>query len=355
MSATILIVEDEESIQELLSYNFEAEGFAVRALDGSEDVVREVVADKPDLILLDWMLPNMSGIEICRSLRARSETRDVPIIMLTARGEEAERVRGLATGADDYVVKPFSVPELIARAKSLLRRSSPDAVADVLKAGDLSLDRRTRRVQRSGRDIELSPTEFKLLEHLMQTPGRYIPGPSCSTRSGAGMSMSMNARSMSTWAVCASPSTGRARSTRSAPCAAWAIRLMSGLARCRPEHAAARPSTKKGGPLEPPVAFSSGNPCRRSAAAPPPVTLRLIGNRCMARTYGTPSFGVLPQKQKSSELGSPIGQRQVLSDSIRMVTRSPSGMSATRIGTGSGIGSGLMLATGFKALLPAVR
>jgi two-component system phosphate regulon response regulator PhoB len=117
MSATILIVEDEESIQELLSYNFEAEGFAVRALDGSEDVVREVVADKPDLILLDWMLPNMSGIEICRSLRARSETRDVPIIMLTARGEEAERVRGLATGADDYVVKPFSVPELIARAK----------------------------------------------------------------------------------------------------------------------------------------------------------------------------------------------------------------------------------------------
>ncbi len=172
MSATILIVEDEESIQELLSYNFEAEGFAVRALDGSEDVVREILADKPDLILLDWMLPNMSGIEICRSLRARAETRDVPIIMLTARGEEAERVRGLATGADDYVVKPFSVPELIARAKSLLRRLSPDAVSDVLKAGDLTLDRRTRRVQRAGRDIELSPTEFKLLEHLMQTPGR---------------------------------------------------------------------------------------------------------------------------------------------------------------------------------------
>jgi two-component system phosphate regulon response regulator PhoB len=119
MSATILIVEDEASIQELLSYNFEAEGFAVRALDGSEDVVREVLGDKPDLIVLDWMLPNMSGIEICRALRARSETRDVPIIMLTARGEEAERVRGLATGADDYVVKPFSVPELIARARSL--------------------------------------------------------------------------------------------------------------------------------------------------------------------------------------------------------------------------------------------
>ncbi|MEE4238953.1 MAG: response regulator, partial [Anderseniella sp.] len=172
MPATVLIVEDEEPIQELLAYNFKAEGFNVRTLDGTEDVVREISNDTPDLILLDWMLPSMSGIEICRSLRARPDTRDVPIIMLTARGEETERVRGLATGADDYVVKPFSVPELIARVKSLLRRSSPDAVSDVLKAGELSLDRRTRRVQRSGRDIDLSPTEFKLLEHMMQTPGR---------------------------------------------------------------------------------------------------------------------------------------------------------------------------------------
>jgi two-component system phosphate regulon response regulator PhoB len=172
MPASILIVEDEEPIQELLAYNFEAEGYTVRTLDGSEDVVRDVVNDTPDLIILDWMLPNLSGIEICRSLRARPETREVPIIMLTARGEETERVRGLATGADDYVVKPFSVPELLARVKSLLRRSSPDAVAGTLQAGDLSLDRRTRRVQRSGRDIDLSPTEFKLLEHMMQTPGR---------------------------------------------------------------------------------------------------------------------------------------------------------------------------------------
>ena len=172
MPASVLIVEDEEPIQELLAYNFEAEGYKVRALDGSEDVVRDVLDDTPELIILDWMLPNLSGIEICRSLRARSETRDIPIIMLTARGEESERVRGLATGADDYVVKPFSVPELLARVKSLLRRSSPDAVADLLQAGDITLDRRTRRVQRSGRDIELSPTEFKLLEHMMQTPGR---------------------------------------------------------------------------------------------------------------------------------------------------------------------------------------
>jgi len=172
MPATVLIVEDEEPIQELLVYNFEAEGYQVRTLDGSQDVVRDVVNDTPDLIVLDWMLPNLSGIEICRLLRARSETREIPIIMLTARGEEAERVRGLATGADDFVVKPFSVPELLARVKSLLRRSSPESVADVLSAGEISLDRRNRRVQRSGRDIDLSPTEFRLLEHMMQTPGR---------------------------------------------------------------------------------------------------------------------------------------------------------------------------------------
>ncbi|MGB7206821.1 MAG: phosphate regulon transcriptional regulator PhoB [Anderseniella sp.] len=174
MSANLLIVEDEASLQELLVYNFEAEGYAVRSMDGSEDVVREVLTDVPDLILLDWMLPNLSGIEICRALRARRETRDVPIIMLTARGEEAERVRGLATGADDYVVKPFSVPELLARVKSLLRRAIPESVADELKAGDISLNRRTRRVQRSGRDIDLSPTEFRLLEYMMQAPGRVF-------------------------------------------------------------------------------------------------------------------------------------------------------------------------------------
>jgi two-component system, OmpR family, phosphate regulon response regulator PhoB len=174
MPANVLIVEDEDSIQELLSYNFKAEGFNVRCLDGTEDVVREVVTEIPDLIVLDWMLPNMSGIEICRLLRARAETRDVPIIMLTARGEEVERVRGLATGADDFVVKPFSVPELLARVKSLLRRSSPEAVSDLLRAGDLSLDRRTRRVQRNSRDIDLSPTEFRLLEHMMQAPGRVF-------------------------------------------------------------------------------------------------------------------------------------------------------------------------------------
>jgi two-component system, OmpR family, phosphate regulon response regulator PhoB len=172
MTASILIIEDEEPIQVLLSYNLEAEGFRPRTTAHGEDVPRLVGEERPDLIILDWMLPGISGIEVCRLLRARPETRDIPIIMLTARGEESERVRGLATGADDYIVKPFSVPELMARMRTILRRVNPDAVAELLKAGDLSLDRRTRRVTRSTRDINLSPTEFRLLEHLMQNPGR---------------------------------------------------------------------------------------------------------------------------------------------------------------------------------------
>jgi two-component system phosphate regulon response regulator PhoB len=172
MTASILIVEDEEPIQVLLSYNLEAEGFRPRGTANGEDVPRLIGEERPDLIILDWMLPGISGIEVCRLLRSRSETRDIPIIMLTARGEESERVRGLATGADDYIVKPFSVPELMARMRTILRRVNPDAVAELLRAGDLALDRRTRRVTRSTRDINLSPTEFRLLEHLMQNPGR---------------------------------------------------------------------------------------------------------------------------------------------------------------------------------------
>jgi two-component system phosphate regulon response regulator PhoB len=172
MTASILIVEDEEPIQVLLVYNLEAEGFRARSTAQGEDVQRLVSEERPDLVILDWMLPGISGIEVCRLLRARPETRDIPIIMLTARGEEAERVRGLATGADDYIVKPFSLPELMARIRAILRRANPEAVAELLEAGDISLDRRRRRVTRSTRDIDLSPTEFKLLEHLMQNPGR---------------------------------------------------------------------------------------------------------------------------------------------------------------------------------------
>jgi two-component system phosphate regulon response regulator PhoB len=172
MTASILIVEDEEPIQILLTYNLQAEGFRVRATANGEDVAHLVNEERPDLIVLDWMLPGISGIEVCRLLRSRPETRDIPVIMLTARGEEKERVRGLATGADDYIVKPFSVPELLARIKTILRRVNPDAIAERLKAGDIALDRRTRRVTRATRDITLSPTEFRLLEYLMQSPGR---------------------------------------------------------------------------------------------------------------------------------------------------------------------------------------
>ncbi len=172
MTASILIVEDEEPIQILLTYNLQAEGFRVRSTANGEDVAHLVNEERPDLIVLDWMLPGISGIEVCRLLRSRPETRDIPVIMLTARGEENERVRGLATGADDYIVKPFSVPELLARIKTILRRVNPDAIAERLKAGDIALDRRTRRVTRATRDITLSPTEFRLLEYLMQSPGR---------------------------------------------------------------------------------------------------------------------------------------------------------------------------------------
>jgi two-component system phosphate regulon response regulator PhoB len=172
MPATILIVEDEADVAEMLRYNLEAEDFAVIAAtsgDEAGDLMRETV---PDLILLDWMLPGPSGIELCRRWRTRAETAKVPIIMLTARGEEEERVRGLATGADDYVVKPFSVPELLARVNALLRRANPQSVASVLKAGDLELDRQSHRVRRSGREVHLGPTEYRLLEYLMRHPGR---------------------------------------------------------------------------------------------------------------------------------------------------------------------------------------
>jgi two-component system, OmpR family, phosphate regulon response regulator PhoB len=174
MAARVMIVEDEEPLTLLLRYNLEAEGYEVESVargDEAETRLRERV---PDLVLLDWMLPGISGIELCRRLRARTETERLPIIMLTARGEEGERVRGLATGADDYVVKPFSVPELVARVRSLLRRAKPEHISSQLKAGDIELDRETKRVRRTGREMDLGPTEFRLLEFLMQTPGRVF-------------------------------------------------------------------------------------------------------------------------------------------------------------------------------------
>ncbi|HHY49264.1 MAG TPA: phosphate regulon transcriptional regulatory protein PhoB [Alphaproteobacteria bacterium] len=172
MSATILIVEDEADLVLMLRYNLEAEGFSVTSAATGDEAVEAMRQRLPDLILLDWMLPGLSGIELCRRWRAREETARIPIIMITARGEEEERVRGLATGADDYVVKPFSIPELLARIQALLRRSSPQLVTSVLKAGDIELDRVSHRVRRAGRELHLGPTEFRLLEFLMRHPGR---------------------------------------------------------------------------------------------------------------------------------------------------------------------------------------
>jgi two-component system phosphate regulon response regulator PhoB len=174
MTMRVLIVEDEEPLTLLLRYNLEAEGYAVDSVARGDEAEIRLREQVPDLVVLDWMLPGLSGIELCRRIRARRETERLPIIMLTARGEEGDRVRGLATGADDYIVKPFSVPELVARVRALLRRAKPAQVAHVLTAGDLELDRESHRVRRGGRELHLGPTEFKLLEFLMQRPGRVF-------------------------------------------------------------------------------------------------------------------------------------------------------------------------------------
>jgi len=170
----IMIVEDEEPLTLLLRYNLEAEGYEVDACARGDEAEVRLLEELPDLLLLDWMLPGLSGIELCRRIRSRPQTEHLPIVMLTARGEETERVRGLATGADDYVTKPFSTPELMARIRGLLRRAKPEKVSSMLRAGSLELDRTMHRVQRGGREVKLGPTEFRLLEFLMQSPGRVF-------------------------------------------------------------------------------------------------------------------------------------------------------------------------------------
>ncbi len=174
MKPQILIVEDEEALTLLLRYNLEAEGYEVETVARGDEADVRLKERMPDMVILDWMLPGLSGIELCRRLRTRPETRQLPIIMLTARGEESERVRGLSTGADDYIVKPFSVPELSARVRALLRRAIPERVADVLSFGDIEVDREKKRVSRSGRVVDLGPTEYRLLEFLMERPGRVF-------------------------------------------------------------------------------------------------------------------------------------------------------------------------------------
>jgi two-component system phosphate regulon response regulator PhoB len=169
---SVLIVEDEIAQMEMLAYNVEALGYvALRAGTGEEGLLL-AVEHEPDLIILDWMLPGQSGIEICRQFRRNSATKSTPIIMLTARGQEEDRIRGLDTGADDYVVKPYSVNELMARVRAMMRRASPAAVGEVLNYGDITLDADQHRVTRGETAIHLGPTEYRLLAVLIEKPGR---------------------------------------------------------------------------------------------------------------------------------------------------------------------------------------
>ena len=174
MTPYILVVEDEDALSTLLQYNLDKEGYDVVVAADGEEALTLVSERLPDIIILDWMLPKISGIEVCRRLRQRSESRNVPIIMLTARGEESDRIRGLDTGADDYIVKPFAMSELSARIRAVLRRIRPGLAEDRVHIGDLTIDRVAHRVKRAGKEIHLGPTEFRLLDYLMQHPGRVF-------------------------------------------------------------------------------------------------------------------------------------------------------------------------------------
>jgi two-component system phosphate regulon response regulator PhoB len=169
---SVLVVEDEDSQREILVYNLRAEGYRVVQCRGGDTVMEAAREDEPDLILLDWMLPGVSGIELCRRLKAASETRAIPVIMISARSEEVDRVRGLETGADDYVVKPYSVVELMARIRTQLRRTRPGAVGERLEFGDIRVDTEAHRVYREEHEVHLGPTEFRLLTTFMERPGR---------------------------------------------------------------------------------------------------------------------------------------------------------------------------------------
>lgn len=168
----VLLVEDEPAQREVLAYNLDAEGFRVVPADNGEDAMMLVEEEGPDIIILDWMMPRLSGIEVCRRLKMRPETRGIPIIMLSARAEEVDRIRGLETGADDYVIKPYSVLELMARARAQLRRVRPSSAGVVLEWGDIRLDPETHRVYRADKVLKLGPTEFRLLTALIEKPGR---------------------------------------------------------------------------------------------------------------------------------------------------------------------------------------
>ncbi|MEJ6745782.1 MAG: phosphate regulon transcriptional regulator PhoB [Yoonia sp.] len=171
-AAHILVVEDEPSQREVMVYNLEAEGYRVTCADNGDDAMLVIAEDMPDVIVLDWMMPHLSGIEVCRQIKSNPDTRAIPVIMLSAKSEEADRVRGLETGADDYVVKPYSVSELMARVRGQLRRVRPATVGQILTYDDISLNAETYRVSRAGVDLKLGPTEFRLLSTFMEKPGR---------------------------------------------------------------------------------------------------------------------------------------------------------------------------------------
>ncbi|MFD2739221.1 phosphate regulon transcriptional regulator PhoB [Sulfitobacter aestuarii] len=170
----VLLVEDEPAQREVLAYNLEAEGYAVRRAENGEEALLMISENAPDLVILDWMMPLMSGIEVCRQLKTRDETRAIPVIMLSARSEEVDTVRGLETGADDYVIKPYSLRELMARVRTQLRRTRPAAAGATLGFEDISLDPQTHRVSRNGEELKLGPTEYRLLLTLLERPGRVF-------------------------------------------------------------------------------------------------------------------------------------------------------------------------------------
>jgi two-component system, OmpR family, phosphate regulon response regulator PhoB len=174
MKPTVLIVEDEAPLVTLLRYNLEKEGFAVTSAADGEEALLQIAENKPDAVLLDWMLPLVSGLEVCRQIRRSPASRALPIILLTARGEEADRVRGLDSGADDYIVKPFSPSELVARLRAVIRRAQPAAGEETLEYADVAMDLAAHRVSRAGRAVHLGPTEFRLLHHFLLYPGRVF-------------------------------------------------------------------------------------------------------------------------------------------------------------------------------------
>ncbi len=174
MQPYVLVVEDEDSLATLLEYNFQKEGYEVGIATDGEEALLMAAERTPDIILMDWMLPKLSGVEACRRLRRREETRTTPIIMLTARSDETDRINGLDYGADDYMVKPFSIPELFARTRALLRRTQPSLLKDVIRQGDIEIDSKAFRVRCGDTPVHLGPTEFRLLDYFMRNPGRVF-------------------------------------------------------------------------------------------------------------------------------------------------------------------------------------